>query len=137
MKKYTLAFIFDEHLKKVLLIRKTKPEEQAGKLNGIGGKLEDSDIDLVDCIKREVYEETKLSFPREVFSRVGELTDNENYYVAIFTVKTTGALLNMAATTTDEEVVLFQLEDLYKENFTNQTPEIIDTCLKLWKSHIH
>lgn len=135
MKNYTLAFIFNEHLNKVLLIRKTKPEDQAGKLNGIGGKLEENDVDFIDCIKREVYEETKLSFPREVFSKIGNLSDNSTYHVEIFTVKTTDQLLKMATTTTEEEVILLPLNKFNEEKFTNQTLNIINSCLGHWNKH--
>lgn len=136
MKRYTLVFIFNEHLNQVLLIRKTKPEEQAGKLNGIGGKMEDFDTDFVDCIKREVYEETKLSFPREVFLNAGCLTDNTYYHVEIFKVKSTDTFLKMAQTTTEEEVITLSIDSFWKEEFTEHTLEMIDICLQQFKNNL-
>jgi len=37
---YVLGFMFDSSFDRVLLIKKNKPEWQAGKLNGVGGKVE-------------------------------------------------------------------------------------------------
>lgn len=38
--RYVAGFLFSVDMKRVALIRKTKPEWQSGKLNGIGGKVE-------------------------------------------------------------------------------------------------
>ncbi|MEM0912381.1 MAG: hypothetical protein AAGJ37_15510 [Pseudomonadota bacterium] len=40
MQNYTLGFIFDQTLEKVLLVLKKRPAWQAGKLNGVGSKAE-------------------------------------------------------------------------------------------------
>lgn len=40
MKRYVLGFCFNRNLSKVVLILKTRPEWQAGRLNGIGGHIE-------------------------------------------------------------------------------------------------
>lgn len=63
MKKYTVGFIFSDDFKNVLLIKKTKPADQAGLFNGIGGKFEEFDIDAAACVSREVKEETGLDIP--------------------------------------------------------------------------
>ena len=41
--KYVVGFAFNKEKTKVLLIKKTKPDWQAGQLNGIGGKIESYD----------------------------------------------------------------------------------------------
>ena len=41
-KKYVVGFMLDPTLSKVVLIRKQKPEWQAGLLNGVGGKIGDN-----------------------------------------------------------------------------------------------
>ena len=43
MTRYVLGFMFTEDLENVLLIKKLKPKWQSGKLNGVGGKIEDND----------------------------------------------------------------------------------------------
>lgn len=54
--KYSVGFIFEKNLTGVWLIRKNRPAWQAGKLNGIGGKVEPNES-FLDCIKRESIEE--------------------------------------------------------------------------------
>ena len=54
---YALGFLFDEYEDKVLLIHKTHPDWQKGKLNGIGGKVEESES-FGDAMRREFFEET-------------------------------------------------------------------------------
>lgn len=57
MTEYVSGFLFDENRGFVCLIRKTKPEWQAGKLNGVGGKIEPGETPL-DAMRREFKEET-------------------------------------------------------------------------------
>lgn len=56
--KYVVGFMFDSSFENVALIRKTKPEWQAGKLNGIGGKVELFDETNWHAMMREFGEET-------------------------------------------------------------------------------
>lgn len=66
MKEYTLGFYFSADLKKVLLIKKNKPEWQAGRWNGVGGQVESKkdtkNIGALqnNCMVREFEEETGI-----------------------------------------------------------------------------
>lgn len=60
MKTYVLGFLFTKDERVVWLIRKNKPEWQAGKLNGIGGKVELNELPL-DAMRREFKEEAGLT----------------------------------------------------------------------------
>jgi 8-oxo-dGTP diphosphatase len=55
--KYVLGFLFDPSQKDVVLIKKIKPEWQKGKLNGVGGKIEEGESPVV-AMRREFKEET-------------------------------------------------------------------------------
>lgn len=56
MQKYVLGFVFTNDGRRVVLIRKQKPIEQAGLLNGVGGKVEPGEKDEAAMI-REFREE--------------------------------------------------------------------------------
>lgn len=56
MKHYVAGFMKDS-LDRVALVRKNKPQWQAGRLNGIGGGIEDGETPLM-AMKREFHEET-------------------------------------------------------------------------------
>jgi len=63
MTEYVLGFAFTRDyadFDRVLLIRKTKPAWQAGKLNGVGGKIETGDFTPHRAISREFVEETGI-----------------------------------------------------------------------------
>lgn len=57
--KYVAGFLFTTDKSQVWLIEKTKPAWQAGKLNGIGGKVKPSEEPL-DAMIREFQEEAGL-----------------------------------------------------------------------------
>ncbi len=50
--------MYDKAKGNVVLIRKQKPEWQKGRLNGIGGKVEDNDESIYGTMCREFVEET-------------------------------------------------------------------------------
>lgn len=56
---YVAGFLFDPNLTRVALVRKGKPEWQAGRLNGIGGKIEPGETAL-EAMRREFLEEAGL-----------------------------------------------------------------------------
>lgn len=57
--RYVVGFMFDETQTRVLLIHKTRPAWQAGKLNGIGGRIEDGEIPA-QAMRREFIEEVGI-----------------------------------------------------------------------------
>lgn len=72
MIRYTLGFLFNQTLTKVLLIHKLKPDWQKGKINGLGGKFE-QDEDAFTCIAREVEEESSIRTTPSEWKKIGEL----------------------------------------------------------------
>lgn len=59
IRRYVAGFAFDHVLQRVAMIRKTKPAWQAGRHNGIGGKLEAGETPL-NAMVREFQEETSV-----------------------------------------------------------------------------
>lgn len=107
--EYTLAFIFSKDREKVLLITKNRPEYQAGKLNGIGGKLESGETP-VEGMTREVREETSLEISDDRWLFAGNI-QGKNWKVWVYTAVHSGALSD-AVSVTDESVVWYDCASL-------------------------
>lgn len=63
---FVLGFMFNPSRDLVLLIEKDRPAWQAGKLNGVGGKLEDGEDPMVAMV-REFREETGIETSPEAW----------------------------------------------------------------------
>jgi 8-oxo-dGTP diphosphatase len=61
VKAWVVGFLFDDDAEQVILVRKNRPEWQAGKLNGVGGKVELGER-IYAAMEREFREETGVSF---------------------------------------------------------------------------
>lgn len=105
--EYVIGFMFSAGMQLVLLIRKNRPDWQAGRLNGIGGKIEPGEAPI-DAMIREFKEETGLlyrswlPFHRERF---------RNGVVLHFFAAAT-AEIDKAHATTDEELVIVPVAKL-------------------------
>lgn len=111
MQKYTLGFIFNKNLDHVLLMHKNRPDWQAGKVNGLGGKLFDGE-DSIDCIAREIKEESNLDIQKERFVYIGNLS-SDTFHMDVFGAVYDGSLADAQSMET-EEVEWFQIESLPK-----------------------
>lgn len=114
MNKYVLGFAFRVDKidgLEVALIRKNRPEWQAGKYNGIGGHLKRGEPGH-EAMSREFLEETGVEVPTAMWRYVGVMgrrrlkAPSQNWECAIYTLNfdplwQTGARIK---TTTDETV---------------------------------
>jgi 8-oxo-dGTP pyrophosphatase MutT (NUDIX family) len=78
---YSIAFVFDPEQKLVCLIRKARPDWQAGHLNAPGGHIEPGETPH-DAIVREIEEETGFIIPE--FNHVAVL-ESRDYKLHVFT----------------------------------------------------
>ena len=85
-KQYVLGFIFDETGDNVLLMRKKRPKWQAGKLNGIGGKIEPNESALC-AIVRESEEELELKDDRKIAWYYLGVTRGKDWIVFVYTAQ--------------------------------------------------
>lgn len=128
MKEYVLAFIFDTKLNQILLIKKNRPDYQAGLLNGIGGKIEPNETPI-KAVHREVFEETNLNIPENDFVSFGEFS-NEFFKIYLFFTKINN--INQAISKTDEEVKVIEINEyMFKQyKFVQNFELLFDTAFK-------
>ena len=133
--KYTLGFIFNEDLSKVVLIRKNKPDWQKGHLNGIGGKVEHNENSW-ECIIREIYEESNLKFDQKDLKFSGEINSFSSWSVDVFSIKTTDEYLNSTLKTKTNEIVgIYDIEHLDNLNLLPSVKYLIPMVLGLYEDN--
>lgn len=98
-REYVVGFMFNESERGVLLIRKKRPTWQAGKMNGIGGRIEDGEPPL-DAMRREFAEETGID--HQDWRRFCTLRDGRGWLVHFFFAK---GDIRKARPATDEQPV--------------------------------
>ncbi|PIR85729.1 hypothetical protein COU14_02770 [Candidatus Kaiserbacteria bacterium CG10_big_fil_rev_8_21_14_0_10_44_10] len=109
MKVFTVGLIFDSTLSEVVLMEKTHPEWQKGKLNGIGGKVEEGES-VMECIVREVKEEAGVSSQSNDWIHFATLFEGVSK-IEFFALKYTGNKSEIK-TLTDEKVSWYPVNNL-------------------------
>jgi 8-oxo-dGTP diphosphatase len=108
--EYVLGFMFNDVMfDRVVLIRKNRPEWQAGKLNGVGGKIEPGETPE-EAMRREFLEETSLD--HRSWHLFTTLTTVEGHVVHCFRARCGSDYWNMIRTVTDETVVTRPVHEL-------------------------
>ena len=113
-KNYVLGFAFGHEFygtKKVLLIRKTKPDWMAGMVNGIGGKIEENETSLAAMV-REFKEERGIETGEGHWTHFARLVIPGGH-VDCFTTQLMWNEFKMGATKTEEEVVQVAVQDVW------------------------
>ena len=99
---YVVGFLFSDDRRWVTLIRKNRPEWQAGKYNGVGGKVEVGEA-VNDAMVREFFEETGVKTKWTDWTEFALLT-GDNATVYVFKATSTKHL-SFVKTQTDEEIM--------------------------------
>ena len=131
MKEYVLGFAFNEERTKVVLIGKKRPEYQAGKLNGVGGKLEPAEF-ACDAMLREFKEETGIQTTHTEWNKVC-IISHRDYKIHVYSLFDDW-VFNEAHTTTDEEIMKFNVWDIGLHSCMNYMKWLIPMILDL-KEH--
>lgn len=120
MRHYVLGLAFDADAENVLLIRKNRPDWQAGKLNGAGGKVEPGETPLQAMI-REFQEETGLDTSAAYWTPFGRI-EAPQYVVHCFRART--SRIHDGETMTDELVEVTEVDYglLAREGLLNVVP---------------
>lgn len=110
MRAYVLGFASSPD--GLVLIRKRATAEwHAGKLNGVGGKIEASDANATEAMVREFFEETGTLTPRDAWEQFGTLL-GERACVFLFRAPFLSSV--PVTTTTDEEVSVVPLDEFWQ-----------------------
>lgn len=109
MIEYCLGFAFNPLLDKVVLIKKQRPEWQAGLLNGVGGKVEPGEL-AMDAMYREFKEETGVAIPD--WQRFGQLVGID-WVIYLYTSKIYDwEIESIDYKHTDEEIFIKDVDNL-------------------------
>lgn len=125
MRSYTLGFIFDGEFEHVALMDKQRPDWQKGRLNGIGGKIEDGESSLA-CIVREVREESGLDTAEADWTRVSEMK-GADFAVDVYGLCYPGNRDDVS-TKTDEAVGWYAVASL-PSNVLSNVPWLVHLCI--------
>jgi 8-oxo-dGTP diphosphatase len=107
MKEYVLGFVFDTTKDITLLLRKTKPEWQAGLLNGVGGKVEAHDYGDSNkwpeemAMNREWMEESLGTIGPLEWKKFGHFYGNNSNVHAFKAFASSRNLIKMGTVTND------------------------------------
>lgn len=110
MKNYVVGFITDK--KRVLLIRKNRPEWQKGLYNGIGGLMQENETPEL-AMTRESKEETNLDITNWTKIDTFEYPDDK-IILHLFQAIVSRKNISNYKTNTDELVRIFKIKNLPK-----------------------
>ena len=125
-----VGFFFDNELNKVVLIKKNRPVWQKGKINGVGGHVEDGEKP-VEAMVREFKEEAGLRMPDFAWTEFLILTDDKEWCVHFF--RTFGSA-HLTRSMTDEKLTRPDINELPENVIYNLNwiiPMALDKELKL------
>lgn len=105
---YVAGFMFSPDYSQVALIRKLKPQWQAGKLNGIGGKIEKGEEPSTAMVREFLEETGAYTYPANWW-RFMEMGDGSSFTVHFFV--TTGDLSTLRSTE-EEQIEIINVSDL-------------------------
>lgn len=130
---YVVGFAFSRYGNKVALIRKIKPEWQAGKLNGIGGKIENEEY-AYDAMVREFREETGVQTNNQDWELTTTLRSN-TWTMYVFKAFLEPEDFRAIRTIEEEVVEIHDVGNLFAEmiegteNTIHNIPMLLAMCL--------
>jgi 8-oxo-dGTP pyrophosphatase MutT (NUDIX family) len=128
MTRAVCGFYFSRDKGRIVLIRKNRPDWQAGHLNGVGGKVEEGEF-AIDAMRREFLEETGVDV--EDWDPYCILVDEvHRFEVTYFRAFCPDLNLDRCKTMTDEEVHNFPVGAVFTlpvvHNLTWLVPMALD-----------
>ncbi|MFL5579661.1 MAG: NUDIX domain-containing protein [Gemmatimonadaceae bacterium] len=115
MKRYVLALLYTPDRRRVALMRRTHPAWQAGRVNALGGKLQDGETPAV-AVRREVREESGADVPEAAWE---EILVWEDPAYSMHALRAIHAAAESVRTMEDQEVFLAPVDALPPEAVDN------------------
>lgn len=128
--EYVVGFAFDNTQSNLMMIRKNRPDWMAGRLNGIGGKIETGESPLQAMI-RECQEEADITIENWAPIHTISFDNGDKLYAFV----TQNNQIENATTKTDELVVIVPTEIIPQLDLVNGTMELIQTAIKNLKQN--
>ena len=125
MKEYVVGLMFSPNEEHVVLIRKKRPEWQAGRLNGPGGSVQEGEVPI-SAMVREFKEETGIQTTEIDWFHFCRLTCPKCSVHFFWTINVGFA---DAKTVTDEEVEIIRVPELYKAKLVYNLSWLIPMAL--------
>lgn len=108
--RYVCGFLFSLDLAVLVLIKKRRPECQAGLYNGVGGKMREGEL-LTEAMAREFLEETGLAMPPHTW--VHFHTIDGHYGDPVFFLSASSDRLSQCESITDEPIAMWNTRELH------------------------
>lgn len=126
-KKYVLGFAFNDDKSKIVLIRKNRPEWQKGKLNGVGGKIEEYDADAYAAMCREFKEEAGIDTTPKDWLHYATLNGDYGFVIVFCAF---GDRYLQAKAQSDENIEIIDLNDrAVRSGFVSNLNWLIEIAL--------
>lgn len=127
MQRYVVGFCFDEDLKHVAIVKKNRPDYQAGLFNGIGGKIEFRETGKA-AMEREFFEETGVRINQDTWVHFGDKTDGKSFLVKVY--YSTSPSVFECKTMEDEEIFVVPIADIDQYNFFDDAKNTLTLCIQ-------
>lgn len=125
---YVAGFLFSNDHRWVTLIKKNRPEWQAGKYNGVGGKVEAGEA-VQDAMVREFYEETGVKTKWKDWTEFALLSGD---YGAVYIFKAVNtAYLAFVKTQTDELIMNILVKHVLDSDAPYETVPNLPVLIRL------
>lgn len=115
LRRFVLGFAFTPGMCEVALIRKLKVrpgfEFMSGRLNGLGGKIQEGELPL-DAMAREFKEESGVEIPADSWKFCGSFLRRGDYEVLVYRAVDDAARWVTTAAPWEGEVSLYLSEDV-------------------------
>jgi len=111
-KQYVVGFLIDQERREVALVRKNRPTEQAGRLNGLGGKIEFGE-EPAEAMAREFEEEGGVRISEWEQYAMLKSGDSTIHFFRAFAPR---SLDGIVKTMTDEEVLVVPISSVTAHN---------------------